>query len=69
MTSHVSSHLTAIPDGETLAALAGEMPGLMGRLHSDHAGETGAMLLAIPPSGALTALACRVFISARGVAR
>jgi ubiquinone biosynthesis monooxygenase Coq7 len=45
MTAHASSHLTAILDGETLAELAGEIPGLMGDLRSDHAGETGAVMI------------------------
>ncbi len=36
---------TAIPDAETLAGLAGAIPGLLGDLRSDHAGETGAVMI------------------------
>jgi ubiquinone biosynthesis monooxygenase Coq7 len=45
MITNASSNLTAIPDGETLAGLAGAVPRLMGDLRSDHAGETGAVMI------------------------
>jgi ubiquinone biosynthesis monooxygenase Coq7 len=45
MTERMPSAPTAIPDAETLAGLAGAIPGLLGDLRSDHAGETGAVMI------------------------
>lgn len=45
MTAHVTPHLAAMPDAAGLDALAHAIPGLMGDLRSDHAGETGAVMI------------------------
>jgi ubiquinone biosynthesis monooxygenase Coq7 len=45
----MSTHLATLPatdiDIATVAALAGDVPGLIGDLRSDHAGETGAVMI------------------------
>jgi ubiquinone biosynthesis monooxygenase Coq7 len=45
MTELTTSDPPALPDAEPLAALAAAIPGLMGDLRSDHAGETGAVMI------------------------
>ncbi len=45
MSAHQYSHPTAIADAVILARIVDVIPGLMGDIRSDHAGETGAVMI------------------------